>query len=244
MNEVILEVRDLKKSFVNEEAVRGVSFKVRKKEVVSIIGASGCGKSTTLRCINLLETPAAGAILFKGQDVNSLRKADYRSQVGMVFQNFNLFDHLSVLDNCTLGLIKVKKMNRKEAEEIALKQLDKVGMLKYRDHSVRKLSGGQKQRAAIARTLSLSPEVILFDEPTSALDPEMVGEVLDVMRSLKEEGVTMVIVTHEMSFAREISDHVIFMDQGVIEEEGSSKEIFENPQKERTRQFLKRYLAE
>ena len=239
----ILEIRDLKKNYGEEEVVRGVSFHLREHEVLSVIGSSGCGKSTTLRCINLLEMPDGGEILFHGENILKGDLSLYRSRVAMVFQNFNLFDNLNVLKNCMLGQQRVLKRSAKEAEETAIRNLRKVGMEKFAYQSVRKLSGGQKQRVAIARALCMDPEVILFDEPTSALDPEMVQEVLRVIRNLAREGVTMIVVTHEMNFAREISDRIIFMDQGVICEEGSPQDLFENPQEERTRQFLGNYRS-
>ncbi len=241
MTAEILEVRDLKKSFENDGVLKGVSFSLKQGEVLSIIGSSGCGKSTTLRCIDLLEYPDEGEILFHGKNILKENANHYRSKVGMVFQNFNLFDHLSVRENCMIGPRKVLHLSKEEAEKRTLKYLEQVGMMKYIDHPVRKLSGGQKQRVAIARTLCMDPEVILFDEPTSALDPEMVGEVLEVMRSLVKEGITMIIVTHEMAFAKEVSDRIIFMDGGVIVEEGSPEEIFDHPKEERTAQFLRRF---
>ena len=240
--ETVLEVRNLKKSFGNDGVLKGVSFSVEKNQVISIIGSSGCGKSTTLRCINLLEMPSDGEILFKGENILLKNPSKYRTHIGMVFQNFNLFENLNVIDNCILGPMKVLKLSRDEAVSKARNYLETVGMSRFENHSVRKLSGGQKQRVAIARTLCMDPEIILFDEPTSALDPEMVGEVLDVLRTLAAEGITMIIVTHEMAFAREVSDEVIFMDQGLIVEQGPPEEIFTNPKEERTRQFLKRYL--
>ncbi len=240
----ILEVRDLKKSFDSQGVLRGISFDLNQNEVITIIGSSGCGKSTTLRCINLLEKRDSGDILFHGQSIfdQSNDKNSYRAKVGMVFQNFNLFENLTVLDNCTIAQRIVAKRNREEAEKVAREYLEKVGMDNYIQMPVIKLSGGQKQRVAIARTLCMNPEIVLFDEPTSALDPEMVGEVLDVIKSLAKEGVTMIIVTHEMAFAREVSDRVIFMDEGLIVESGTPAEIFNNPREERTRQFLKRFM--
>lgn len=240
----ILEVRNLSKSFDTQDVLKGISFELSQNEVITIIGSSGCGKSTTLRCINLLERPYDGQILFHGTDITdkSVNRNEYRSKVGMVFQNFNLFDNLTVLENCTIAQRTVLRKNCQDAEETARLYLKKVGMENYINHPVTKLSGGQKQRVAIARTLCMNPEIVLFDEPTSALDPEMVGEVLEVIRSLAKEGVTMIIVTHEMAFAKEVSDRVIFMDEGLIVETGSPEEIFNNPKEERTKQFLRRFV--
>ena len=241
--DAILEVRDLKKDFISEKVLKGVSFAIHKNEKIAIIGTSGCGKSTTLRCINLLEYPTSGEILFHGKNILEMDNINqYRASVGMVFQNFNLFNNLTVLDNCVLGQMKVLKRPREQAVEEAKKQLSKVGMLNYISQPVTKLSGGQKQRVAIARTLCMSPEVILFDEPTSALDPEMTGEVLEVIKQLAKDGMTMIIVTHEMKFAEGVADKVLFMDQGVIVEQGKPEEILENPKEERTRQFLRRFI--
>ena len=241
--DAIISVRNLKKSFTTEEVLKGISFDVHKNEKIAIIGTSGCGKSTTLRCINLLEFPTDGEILFHGENILKLRNPNqYRAKVGMVFQNFNLFNNLTVLDNCVLGQMKVLKKSREEAVEEAKKQLGKVGMLNYAGQAVTTLSGGQKQRVAIARTLCMNPEVILFDEPTSALDPEMTGEVLKVIKDLALEGMTMIIVTHEMKFAEGVADKVLFMDKGVVVEEGAPEVILENPKEERTRQFLKRFI--
>lgn len=237
--ETILEIRNLKKGFNGLDVLKGVSFEVKTKDIITLIGSSGCGKSTTLRCINLLEKPDAGEILFHGQNILELKNTnEYRAKVGMVFQNFNLFNNLDVLENCILGQVKVLKRSRQQAEKNALENLRKVDMESHLHHRVNQLSGGQKQRVSIARTLCMSPEVILFDEPTSALDPEMSKEVLEVIKELAYEGTTMLIVTHEMGFAKEISKEIIFMDQGLIEEKGSPNQIFENPQKDRTRQFL------
>ncbi|MBR0473856.1 MAG: amino acid ABC transporter ATP-binding protein [Erysipelotrichaceae bacterium] len=239
----MLEVRDLKKDFISEKVLKGVSFAIHKNEKIAIIGTSGCGKSTTLRCINLLEYPTSGEILFHGKNILEMDNINqYRASVGMVFQNFNLFNNLTVLENCVLGQMKVLKRPREQAVEEAKKQLSKVGMLNYISQPVTKLSGGQKQRVAIARTLCMSPEVILFDEPTSALDPEMTGEVLEVIKQLAKDGMTMIIVTHEMKFAEGVADKVLFMDQGVIVEQGKPEEILENPKEERTRQFLRRFI--
>ncbi|MBQ9037704.1 MAG: amino acid ABC transporter ATP-binding protein [Erysipelotrichaceae bacterium] len=239
----MLEVRDLKKDFISEKVLKGVSFAIHKNEKIAIIGTSGCGKSTTLRCINLLEYPTSGEILFHGKNILEMDNINqYRASVGMVFQNFNLFNNLTVLENCVLGQMKVLKRSREQAVEEAEKQLSKVGMLNYISQPVTKLSGGQKQRVAIARTLCMNPEVILFDEPTSALDPEMTGEVLEVIKQLAKDGMTMIIVTHEMKFAEGVADKVLFMDQGVIVEQGKPEEILENPKEERTRQFLRRFI--
>jgi len=244
MSEYLIEVNNLKKSFGKKEVLKDISLRVKKGEVLSIIGSSGSGKSTLLRCLNLLEYPDGGEILFEG--VNILNKNvdinKTREEIGMCFQSFNLFNNYNVLGNVTLALRKIKKMKKEEAEKIALKELEKVGMAEYKDQKVDSLSGGQRQRVAIARSLALNPKVMLFDEPTSALDPEMVGEVLDVMKDLKQDGLTMIIVTHEMGFSRDVSDHVIFMDEGVIKEEGTSEDIFINPKEERTKEFLERYL--
>ena len=237
----ILQVRHLSKSFGDHEVLKDIDFTVNKGDVTSILGASGSGKSTLLRCINLLETPSAGEILYHGEDVSSMNPAQYRSHVGMVFQSFNLFANMSVLKNCMVGQMKVLKKSKEEAEKTALYYLDKVGMTPYIHAKPRHISGGQKQRVAIARALAMNPEVLLFDEPTSALDPEMVGEVLSVMQELAREGMTMLVVTHEMAFARDVSSRVVFMNDGVICEEGTPQEIFENPQKQPTRDFLARF---
>ncbi|MGD6730261.1 MAG: amino acid ABC transporter ATP-binding protein [Pleomorphochaeta sp.] len=242
MNE-ILKIEHLSKTFGNNVVLTDIDFEVKKGDVTSIIGASGSGKSTLLRCINLLETPTSGEVLFHGNKVaeGGIKEEDYRAKVGMVFQSFNLFNNHTVLSNCMLGQIKVLKRNKEEAKAQALKYLEKVGMAPYINAKPSQLSGGQKQRVAIARALAMDPEILLFDEPTSALDPETVGEVLDVMRTLAKEGTTMLVVTHEMSFARDISSHVVFMADGKIEEEGSSKDIFYNPQSTRTKEFLTRF---
>lgn len=245
-NTTILEINNLKKSYGQNQVLKNISITVKKGEVISIIGSSGSGKSTLLRSINLLETPTEGQILYHGQDV--LAKGYdlnlYREKLGMVFQSFNLFNNLNVLENAIVAQTTVLKRDRTEAEKIAKDNLNKVGMTEqYWSAKPNQLSGGQKQRVAIARALSVDPEVILFDEPTSALDPEMVGEVLKTMKDLAKSGLTMVIVTHEMEFARDVSDRVIFMDKGVIAEEGSPQQIFEHPQEERTREFLKRFLG-
>ena len=242
-NDTILEIRHLSKSFGSHEVLRDIDFTVRKGDVTSIIGASGSGKSTLLRCVNLLETPTSGEILFHGTDVTGrkVNAPEYRSHVGMVFQSFNLFANMTVLENCVVGQVKVLKKSKAAARESALKYLDKVGMTPYINARPRQISGGQKQRVAIARALAMDPEVLLFDEPTSALDPEMVGEVLAVMQTLAQEGMTMLVVTHEMAFARDVSNHVVYMNQGVICEQGSPAEVFGNPQKQETRDFLARF---
>lgn len=239
----ILEISHLEKSFGTHEVLKDIDFTVKKGDVISIIGASGSGKSTMLRCINLLENPTGGSILYHGEDITDPKMSvpAYREKVGMVFQNFNLFNNLTVLENCMIGPEKVAKKSKAEAEKLAMQFLEKVGMEQFINAKPRQLSGGQKQRVAIARALAMEPEVLLFDEPTSALDPQMVGEVLNVMSTLAEEGMTMLIVTHEMAFARDISSHIIFMADGVIEEEGTSEEIFRNPQKEKTKEFLSRF---
>lgn len=242
MNE-ILEVRHLSKSFGKNEVLRDIDFTVSKGDVTSIIGASGSGKSTLLRCINLLETPTSGDVLFHGESVVSGRvnASAYRSKVGMVFQSFNLFNNMTVLDNCTAGLRYVLHQDKETAKKTALENLEKVGMAPYIHAKPRQLSGGQKQRVAIARALAMQPEVLLFDEPTSALDPQMVGEVLAVMRQLAKEGLTMIVVTHEMAFARDVSSHVVYMADGVICEEGTPADIFEHPQNAKTVEFLSRF---
>lgn len=239
----ILKVQHLSKTFGANVVLTDIDFTVNKGDVTTIIGASGSGKSTLLRCINLLETPTSGDVIFHGHKVDDggMREDIYRSKVGMVFQSFNLFNNHNVLSNCMLGQIKVLKKNKAEAEKQAMKYLEKVGMAPYINAKPAQLSGGQKQRVAIARALAMEPEVLLFDEPTSALDPEMVGEVLEVMKTLANEGMTMLVVTHEMSFARDISSHVVFMADGKIEEEGSSSDIFYHPKSERTKEFLTRF---
>ena len=244
MSEQILEVRHLSKFFGKNEVLKDIDFNVNTGDVTSIIGASGSGKSTLLRCINLLETPSSGEILYHGKDVTKggISQSAYRAKVGMVFQSFNLFNNMTVLDNCIIGQQRVLKISKEEAEETAMNYLGKVGMTPYINAYPRQISGGQKQRVAIARALSMNPEILLFDEPTSALDPEMVGEVLSVMRSLAEEGMTMLVVTHEMGFARDVSSHVVYMADGVIVEEGSPKDIMVDPQNPRTREFLSRFL--
>lgn len=245
MSELVLQVQHLSKSFGSHEILRDIDFSVHAGDVTSIIGASGSGKSTLLRCINLLETPSDGHILFHGQDMagRHTNAAAYRAKVGMVFQSFNLFNNMTVLQNCMVGQIKVLKKKPDEAREMALRYLRQVGMAPYINARPQQLSGGQKQRVAIARALAMQPEILLFDEPTSALDPEMVGEVLSVMRQLAKEGMTMLVVTHEMAFARDISTHVVYMNGGVICEEGTPQQIFNNPQKAETREFLARFIA-
>ena len=243
MSDNIIDVRHLVKTFGKNEVLKDIDFSVNKGDVTCIIGASGSGKSTLLRCINLLETPTAGEIYFHGQLVNGkgFDITKYRAKVGMVFQSFNLFSNMTVLKNCMVGMTKVLKVNKDEAKKKAMFYLDKVGMAPYVDAKPSQISGGQKQRVAIARALAMEPEVILFDEPTSALDPQMVGEVLEVMRNLAKEGLTMIIVTHEMAFARDVSSRVIYMNGGVICEEGSPEQIFGDPQRPETIEFLKRF---
>ncbi len=243
MAQCILQINHLSKTFGNHEVLRDIDFTVNKGDVTSIIGASGSGKSTLLRCINLLETPTSGEILYHGENVTAwgFKAPKYRTHVGMVFQSFNLFNNMTVLENCITGQVKVLKRSREEAREHAMKYLQKVGMAPYINARPRQISGGQKQRVAIARALAMDPEVLLFDEPTSALDPEMVGEVLGVMRSLADEGMTMLVVTHEMAFARDVSNHVVYMNQGVICEEGTPADLFGNPRKQETKDFLSRF---
>lgn len=242
--EPIIEVKHLKKFFGDLEVLHDIDFTVSKGEVVTIIGASGSGKSTFLRCLNILETPNGGSVMYHGKDIlkGEINVNVHRSKVGMVFQSFNLFNNKTVLENCVIGQIKVLKRNREEATKIAMKYLEKVGMERFAKAGSTQLSGGQKQRVAIARALCMEPEVLLFDEPTSALDPEMVNEVLKVMKDLANEGLTMIVVTHEMQFARDVSSRVVFMDNGVIAEEGTPDHIFNHPTQPRTKEFLKRYL--
>ena len=245
MEDLIVEVEHLSKSFGNNKVLHDIDFKVHKGDVISIIGASGSGKSTLLRCINLLETPSGGKVLYHGENImdKDFDLAQYRAKVGMVFQSFNLFNNMSVLENCVVGQRKVLKKSQADAETLAKYYLDKVGMSAYINAKPRQISGGQKQRVAIARALAMEPDVLLFDEPTSALDPQMVGEVLEVMRTLADEGLTMLIVTHEMAFARDVSSRVIFMKDGLVCEEGAPRDIFNNPQKQETREFLSRFIA-
>ncbi|MFR5732489.1 MAG: amino acid ABC transporter ATP-binding protein [Clostridium sp.] len=240
----VLEIRHLSKSFGKHVVLRDIDFTVDTGDVTCIIGASGSGKSTLLRCVNMLETPTTGEILYHEKDITDkkVNVPAYRSKVGMVFQSFNLFNNLTVLENCMIGQTKVLKRSKEEAKKNAMKYLEKVGMAPYINAKPKQISGGQKQRVAIARALAMEPEVLLFDEPTSALDPQMVGEVLAVMRTLAKEGITMIIVTHEMAFARDVSNHVVFMADGVIEEEGTPADIFGNPQKAKTKEFLSRFI--
>lgn len=242
--QVVLQIKNIRKDFGQRTVLKDVNFDVHKGEVVSIIGSSGSGKSTLLRCINLLEKPTSGEIIFHDKDVvkNEISLVELREKVGMVFQSFNLFNNLNVLENCVIGQMKVLKRNREEAEKVAKELLTKVGMEKFIKAKPNQLSGGQKQRVAIARALAMEPEVLLFDEPTSALDPEMVGEVLKVMKDLAKTGLTMIVVTHEMAFAHDVSTRVVFMDQGVIVEDNKPEIIFDNPEHDRTREFLSRML--
>ena len=243
MDQPIIQIKNLKKAFGQREVLKNINFDVHKGEVVTIIGSSGSGKSTLLRCINLLETPNGGQILYNSKNILEGGKIhQYCAKVGMVFQQINLFNNMNVLENCVVGQMKVLKCNRQEAEERAKKYLDHVGMLQYINARPRQLSGGQKQRVAIARALSMEPDVLLFDEPTSALDPEMVGEVLKVMKDLAASGLTMLVVTHEMGFARDISDRIVFMADGIILEDSTPEELFNNPKHERTRAFLTRAM--
>ena len=243
--EEILRLEHLEKTFGTHQVLRDISFSVNKGDVISIIGSSGSGKSTMLRCVNLLEEPTGGKIIFEGKDIagKELNLSQYRARVGMVFQQFNLFNNMNAPENCVCPQLTVLHRKREEAEKIARDYLERVGMSAYCNARPAQLSGGQKQRVAIARTLSMNPDIILFDEPTSALDPEMVGEVLDVMKRLAGEGFTMLVVTHEMAFARDVSSRVIFMDGGVILEDAAPEEIFNNPKQARTREFLSRYLS-
>ena len=244
MAQSIIEVKHLSKTFGKNLVLRDVDFTVAKGDVTCIIGASGSGKSTLLRCINLLETPSSGEVLFHGKSIlgGHVKASEYHSKVGMVFQSFNLFNNMTVLENCMVGQRKVLGRKEDEAREKAMHFLEKVGMAPYIKAKPRQLSGGQKQRVAIARALAMEPEVLLFDEPTSALDPQMVGEVLSVMRALAAEGLTMIVVTHEMAFARDVSTRVVYMAEGVICEEGAPADIFEHPQKESTKEFLSRFM--
>ncbi|MEF9968531.1 MAG: amino acid ABC transporter ATP-binding protein [Longicatena sp.] len=243
MENTIIEVNHLRKHFGSLEVLNDIDFHCNKGEVITIIGSSGSGKSTLLRCINLLETPNGGEILYHGKDIlkGEININEHRAHVGMVFQSFNLFNNKTVLENCMLGQIKVLKRKKEEAKDKAMYYLKKVDMEEFANAPSTQLSGGQKQRVAIARALCMDPEILLFDEPTSALDPEMVGGVLDVMKQLAQDGLTMIVVTHEMQFAHDISSRVVFMDKGVIAEEGTPKEIFEEPKQARTKEFLKRF---
>lgn len=244
--EELLKVEHLVKNFGTNEVLKDIDFTVNRGDVISIIGSSGSGKSTLLRCINLLETPTSGKIIYEGKDVinGEINEDKYRTKVGMVFQSFNLFNNYNVLQNCVIGQVKVLKRSKEEAINVAYTFLKKVGMDEYVNAKPRQLSGGQKQRVAIARALAMSPDILLFDEPTSALDPEMVGEVLDSMKNLAKSGMTMLVVTHEMSFARDVSNRVLFMADGKIEEDGRPEDVFFNPSKQRTKDFLSRFLGE
>ena len=239
----MIELRHVRKEFEDITPLADVNVTIHSGDVISVIGPSGTGKSTLLRCINLLETPTSGEILFHDKNVadRKINAPEYRSHVGMVFQSFNLFNNMTVLENCMVGQIKVLKKSREDARKAAMYYLQKVGMAPYINAKPRQISGGQKQRVAIARALAMEPEVLLFDEPTSALDPEMVGEVLNVMQDLAHEGMTMLVVTHEMAFAREVSNRVVYMNQGVIFEEGTPEMVFGNPQRQETRDFLSRF---
>ena len=243
MAEPILTVSHLRKSFGKNEVLKDIDFAVSPGDVTSIIGSSGSGKSTLLRCINLLETPTSGQIIYHGEDITKkgFSVTSYRAKVGMVFQSFNLFNNMTALDNCIIGQRKVLHRSKEEAAEKALMYLDKVGMAPYINAKPKQLSGGQKQRVAIARALAMEPEILLFDEPTSALDPQMVGDVLDVMSTLAKEGLTMLIVTHEMAFARDVSKNIVFMKDGVIWEQGAPEQIMNHPEREETKDFLSRF---
>lgn len=238
----IIEIKNLHKNFDSLEVLKGINLDINAGSVVAIIGSSGSGKSTLLRCINLLEQPTSGEILFNGVNINDpkVNIDKVRQEIGMVFQSFNLFENMNVIQNCMIAQTKVLKRNKQEARKIAAEYLNQVGMSDFIEADTRQLSGGQKQRVAIARALTMNPKVILFDEPTSALDPEMVGEVLEVMKNLAKSGITMIVVTHEMGFAKEVADEIIFMDQGIILEQGTPQQIFDNPKFERTKEFLKR----
>ena len=243
MPETILQINHLSKAFGSNVVLRDIDFNVQKGDVISIIGASGSGKSTLLRCVNLLETPTSGEILYHSKNVadHKVNAPEYRSHVGMVFQSFNLFNNMTVLENCMIGQVKVLKKSKEEARKAAMFYLQKVGMAPYINAKPRQISGGQKQRVAIARALAMNPEILLFDEPTSALDPEMVGEVLQVMQDLAKEGMTMLVVTHEMAFARDVSSRVVYMNNGVICEQGTPEQVFGNPQRQETKDFLSRF---
>lgn len=242
--EPIIKIKSLNKFFGSNQVLKDINLEVMPGEVVTIIGASGSGKSTLLRCINLLEEPTSGSIIFENKELTSLTTNInlLRQKIGMVFQSFNLFNNYNVLDNCTLGPIKIKNMKKEDAEKLAIEKLKQVGLEDFINADSRKLSGGQKQRVAIARALCMNPDVMLFDEPTSALDPEIVGEVLDVMIKLAKAGMTMVVVTHEMGFAKEVASRVLYMDKGQIIETGSPQQIFNNPKEDRTKEFLKRVI--
>ena len=244
MSEKILEIRHLSKTFGTNLVLKDIDFTVNSKDVTCIIGASGSGKSTLLRCLNLLETPTTGEILYHGNNIADAKvnAPKYRSRVGMVFQSFNLFNNMTVLENCMVGQVKVLKKGKEESKQKAMYYLEKVGMAPYINAKPRQLSGGQKQRVAIARALAMEPEVLLFDEPTSALDPQMVGEVLELMKELAKSGMTMVVVTHEMGFAHDVADRVFFIDQGVIMEQGTPEEVMDHPTNERTQSFLSKVL--
>ena len=243
MGESILEIRHLGKAFGSHQVLRDIDFTVQRGDVISIIGASGSGKSTLLRCIDLLETPSSGQILYHGRDVagRGVNAPEHRSHMGMVFQSFNLFNNMTVLENCMVGQMKVLRRSKEQARQQAMKYLEKVGMAPYINARPRQISGGQKQRVAIARALAMDPEMLLFDEPTSALDPEMVGEVLSVMQELAREGMTMLVVTHEMAFARDVSTRVVFMHRGVICEQGTPEQVFGAPRQQETKDFLARF---
>ena len=244
MSETILTISHLRKDFGSNQVLKDVDFQVEKGDVTCIIGASGSGKSTLLRCINLLETPTSGEILFHGQSIltGKVDRCAYRAKVGIVFQSFNLFNNMTVLENCMVGQTMVLKKGKEEARQAAMLYLERVGMAPYINAKPRQISGGQKQRVAIARALAMDPEILLFDEPTSALDPEMVGEVLSVMTDLAKTGLTMLVVTHEMAFARAVSSKVVFMNDGVILEQGDPESIFTSPKEQRTKEFLSRYI--
>lgn len=243
--ESIIEVKDLSKSFGDHEVLRKIDFEVKKGEVICILGSSGSGKSTLLRCVNKLETQTSGQVLYHGKEIRNVQKEinEFRSRVGMVFQSFNLFNNMTVLENCMEGVRKVLHVSKEEAFDRAIKHLKEVGMAPYINARPEQLSGGQKQRVAIARGLCMNPEVLLFDEPTSALDPEMVGEVLNVMKELASSGLTMLIVTHEMDFAKNVSSRVLFMDKGYVVEDAPPEEFFTNPKNDRSREFLSRFIA-